>query len=91
MSTQIEIERKAFAADVALVGLLACVDQLVPLEFGVVQKLFATAWYRTNEHSLAVGCLVLTEGGLVGEFFVAVIDLADVLVSLKASEDHVEV
>lgn len=67
MRSQIEIQGKALVADVALVGLLASVDQLVTFKLGVVEETFAAALHGTDVSALCVRYLMLAVGALITE------------------------
>lgn len=86
--SKVEIQAEALVADFALVGLFTRVHELVPLELGVVKELLLAAFDRADEHSLAVGHLMLAKGALVGELLEAVLDVA--LVDARACLHPVE-
>lgn len=73
MSAQVEVQGESLLADVALVGLLSRVHQLVPLQFGVVQESLVAALDGADVGSLCVGDLVLSVGALIPEGLGAVV------------------
>jgi len=73
VSAQVKVKGETFLADLAFVRSLASVNQLVPLKFRIVQKLFTALIYRTDEQPLAMCNLMLSERSLVGEHFLAVL------------------
>ena len=78
MGPQIEIQRESLAADFTFVRFLSSVDQLMPLELGVVQELLVAALNLTNEHSLSMGHLMLAVRAIISEYLLTVVNRAGV-------------
>ncbi len=79
VGAQVEVEAEALAADVALVGFLAGVDELVPLELAVVQKFLAAAFLSALVQSFAVSHQMFAVCDEVRKHLETVLNLADVL------------
>ena len=73
---EVEVQGEESATDMALVGSLACVHQLVSPQLAIVQELLAAAWDLADEELFAVGELVFLEETHVVEGLAALTDLA---------------
>ena len=61
MCPQIEVQREPLEAQLAFEWFLACMDQLMPLKFGVVQESLTTSLDRADVLPLSMGHKVLPE------------------------------
>ena len=78
MRPQIEVEREAFAADVAFVRFFASMHQLMPLQLRVVEESLATTDDGADIRPFSVRDLVFSVRTLITKFFGAVIDWTSV-------------
>jgi len=71
MRPQIEVKRKSFETKFAFEWLFTRVDKLMPFQFRVIKKSFATAIYRTDVLALSVRHQVLSKRRGILEYFTA--------------------
>lgn len=76
VGAQVEIERELLRADLALVGLLAGVHQLVPLELAFVEELLVAGGHLADVLLLPVRGHVLLQRAVVVEDLAALVELA---------------
>jgi hypothetical protein len=74
MGSQIEVKRKAFVANVAFVGFLARVDELMPFELRVVQESLVASANLANKHPFSVRHLMFPVCSLISKNFEAIIN-----------------
>ena len=61
MSLEVEIKRKPLVAEIALVRFLACMNEHMTLEFGVVKKSFAAALISALKEFVAMDGIVFLQ------------------------------
>jgi|TARA_B110000285_G_C14755161_1_gene437028 hypothetical protein len=61
MSAQVKVQRKSFEAEFAFERLFSCVDQLMPLELGVVEEALAAAFDGTDVLALTMSHEMLAQ------------------------------